>query len=374
MSEKQGPTHELPVSHVIGELGKVDLPTTYIGAQPKPGTDPKGGGFRVPPTRPGIGSGLTLNEGLRRETRDKIKVTENSVTNEHSARLQNLTGTTESDLSNLRVQHPVSAKSPAQAYQHELNIRNLFIQQKTAELHVQTAAGDSFYGHSPINKTIGDYLAKAQTLEKPVTPYGPVYARWVTSYKAAYSANFLAEHIKLLHTQHIHVQNLLAAAQAQEQRQLEAEREAHRVAAVLARANEEAADRAREQARLNAVENAWQLAVEQARIASEAAAQQVASDRALLEAQAEIKRQEEKAREAKEREEANTKKQAKQLARLNAMVAMFESREAAKASRPGCSVSGHDLDFNRHAERRVNQPPRQRTEHCRLRWHYLNGA
>ncbi|MDR6915235.1 chemotaxis protein histidine kinase CheA [Pseudomonas sp. 3296] len=329
MSEKQGPPHELPVSHVIGELGKIDLPTTYVGAQPKPGTDPKGGGFRVPPTRPGIGSGLTLNEGLRRETRDNIKVTENSVKNEHSAKLQNLTGTTESDLSNLRVQHPASVASPAQAYQHELNIRNLLIQQKTAELHVQTSAANSFYGHSPINKTIGDYLAKAQTLEKPITPYGPVYARWVTSYKAAYSANFLSEQIRLLHTQHLHVQNLLAAAQAQEQRQLEAEREAHRVAAELARVNEEAAARAREQARLAALENARQLAAEQARIAAEAATQQVAAERALLEAQAEVKRQEEK-----EEKEADAKKNAQELERFRAMVAMFESWEAAKASRP----------------------------------------
>jgi len=357
MSEKQGPPHDLPVSHVIGELGTVYLPTTYVGAQPKPGTDPKGGGFRVPPTRPGIGSGLTLNEGLRRETRDNIKVTENSVKNEHSVKLQNLPGSTEIDLANLRVQYPASITSPTQAYQHELNIRKILIQQRTAELHTQTSVANSFYGHSPIGKTIGDYLAKAQTLERPVTPHGPVYARWVASYKAAYSANFLTDQIQLLHAQQIHVQNLLAAAQAQEQRQLEAQRAAHRVAAELARVNEEAAARAQEQARLAALENARrvaeaqardqarlaalesarQLAVEQARIAAEAAARQVAAERALLEAQAEVKRQEEKAREEqeeKERKEAEAKKHAQELERFRAMVAMFKAWEAAKASRP----------------------------------------
>lgn len=375
MSEKQAPP---PTSHVAGEHGKIELPTTYVGKQPKPGTNPIGGGFRVPPTRPGgIGSGLTLNEQLRRETRDNIKVTESSVKAEHSAKLQNLPGSTEIDLANLRAQHPISITSPTQAYQHELNIRNLLIQQKTAELHTQISVANSFYGHSPIGKTIGDYLAKAQTLERPVTPYGPVYARWVASYKAAYSANFLTEQIQLLHTQQIHVQNLLVATQAQEQRQLEAEREAHRVAAELARINEEAAARAREQARLAALESARrvaeeqaqeqarlaalesarqlaaeqareqarlaalesarQLAVEQARIAAEAAARQVAAERALLEAQAEVKRQEEKAREEqeeKERKEAEAKKHAQELARFRAMVAMFKAWEAAKASRP----------------------------------------
>ncbi|WP_223516598.1 S-type pyocin domain-containing protein [Pseudomonas sp. GL-B-19] len=352
MPEKQAPP---PTSHVAGEHGKIELPTTYVGKQPKPGTNPIGGGFRVPPTRPGgIGSGLTLNEQLRRETRDNIKVTESSVKAEHSAKLQNLPGSTEIDLANLRAQHPISITSPTQAYQHELNIRNLLIQQKTAELHTQTSVANSFYGHSPIGKTIGDYLAKAQTLERPVTPYGPVYARWVASYKAAYSANFLTEQIQLLHTQQIHVQNLLVATQAQEQRQLEAEREAHRVAAELARVNEEAAARAREQARLAALENARrvaeeqareqarlaalesarQLAAEQARITAEAAARQVAAERALLEAQAEVKRQEEQAKEAKEREEANAKKQVENLARLNEMAAMYKAWEASRASRP----------------------------------------
>ena len=95
--------------------------------------------------------------------------------------------------------------------------------------------------------------------------------------------------------------------------------------------------RAREQARLAAMENARRAAAEQARVAAQAAAQQVAAERARLEAQAEIKREAEKARKAqetKEREEVNAEERAEGLARLNAMVAMFDSWEAAKTSRP----------------------------------------
>ncbi|MGZ7455537.1 hypothetical protein ACXPVS_01625 [Pseudomonas sp. Ma2-10] len=242
MPEKQGPPYQLPATNVVGEHGKIEfLPTTYVGKQPKPGKDSKGGGFRVPPTRPGgMGSGLTHSEGLRRETRDNIKATEAFVKNEYGAKSQDLPRSTEVDLANVRAQHPSSVSTSAQAYQHELNVRNVLIQQKTAELHTHTVLANAFYGHSPLNTTIGDYLARAQALDRTVTPYGPAYSKWVASYKAAYSAKRLTEQIQLLNNQHIHVQHLLAAAHAQEQRQREAEQEAQRVAAEEARMKVEA--------------------------------------------------------------------------------------------------------------------------------------
>ena len=263
MLEEQGPPHHIPATHVVGENGRIELPAIYIGKQPKPGKDAMGGGFRVPPTRPGgMGSGITHAEGLRRETRDNIKATEASVKNEYAAKYQDLERSTEVDLANVRANFPAPAVSVVQAYQHELNIRNILIQQKSTEFHTHTVLANTFYGHSPLTTTIGDYLARAQALDRIVTPYGPAYSKWVVSYKAAFSAKLLTEQIQLLNNQQVHIQNLHASALMQEQRA------------------------AAEQARLAAEQRVQRAAAEQARI--EAEAEQA---RLEAEAEAEVQRQ-----------------------------------------------------------------------------------
>jgi hypothetical protein len=268
MPNKQGPPQN--------EHGKLDLPATYVGAQPKPGKDPLGGGFRVPPTRPGgMGSGITYNEGLRRETRDNIKATEALVKKEYSAKSQDLPRSTEVELANVRAQYTSPTTTLTQTYQHEINVRNVLIQQKTTELHTQTVLANTFYGHSPLNSTIGDFLSRAQVLDRIVTPWGPAYSTWVASYKAAYSAKLLTEQIHLLNNQQLHVQNVLAAAHAQEQKQREAEQEAQRVAA--------------EQTRLAAEQEAQRVAAEEARKAQEARARAEAAAKELAERDAQIK-------------------------------------------------------------------------------------
>lgn len=280
MSEKQGPPHHIPATHVVGEHGRIELPATYIGKQPKPGKDAIGGGFRVPPTRPGgMGSGITNAEGLRRETRDNIKAIETAVKNEYAARSQDLPRSTEIDLANVRAQYPAPTVSPAQAYQHELNVRNVLIQQRTTELHSTTVLANSFYGHTPINLTISDYFARAQALDRAVTPYGPAYSKWVASYKAAYSAQLLAEQVQLLNNQQIHIQNLLAGALLQEQRaaeqaRLAAQQEAQRVAAEQARIDAQA-----EQDRLQAEAEAQRQAEEEAKLKAMASLNEVAGIR-----------------------------------------------------------------------------------------------
>jgi hypothetical protein len=328
MSKKQGPPLRLPPTEIQGDDGKILLDTTYVGKQPKPGTNSQGGGFRVPPTRPGgMGSGITNTEGLRRETRDKIKTAEQSEKSAYEAKSGNLSASNEADLANARAQYPAAVSTTAQAYQHELNIRNVLIQQKTVELHTQTILANDFYGHSPLNTSIGDYLARAQALDRTVTPFGPAYSKWVASYKAAYSAKLLTDQIQLLNNQQVQVHNLLAAAQAEEQRvaaeqaRLAAEQEAQRVAAEQARIKAEA--HVREQARLAALAEAERLAAEQARIAAEAAARYIAAEHARLEAEAEVQRQAEQLRLEQQR-------QAEEKARVAAM----EALSAAKGKRP----------------------------------------
>ncbi|WP_033057874.1 S-type pyocin domain-containing protein [Pseudomonas mandelii] len=257
MSGKHGPPHELPATSIVGQSTTIELPTTYIGKQPKPGKHPNGGGFSVPPTRPGgIGPGITYKEHLRSQTLRNVFATEKSAQNDYAAKSQDLPRATDVEFENFKTQYPAATATQTQVHQHELNISNILIQQKTAELHVQTGLANAFYGHSPLNATAKDYIAKVESLEKTVQPYGTAYTTWANSYKAAYSAKLLTEQIQLLNNKQVHVQNLLAAAHAQEQRQQAAEHEAQRVAA--------------ERARLVAEQEARRVAAEKARIQAEA--------------------------------------------------------------------------------------------------------
>jgi hypothetical protein len=161
-------------------------------------------------------------------------------------------------------------------------------------------------------------------LDGAVTPYGPAYSKWVASFKAGYSAKLLTEHIQLLNSQQVHVQNLLAGAQSEERR-VAAEQEAQRVAAEQARirAEAEALAHAQEQARLAALAEAERVAAEQARIAAEAAARYIAAEQARLEAEAEVQRQAEQLR-------LENQRKAEEQALRDAMAAL----DAAKGSRP----------------------------------------
>jgi hypothetical protein len=107
----------------------------------------------------------------------------------------------------------------------------------------------------------------------------------------------------MLNQQHVNVVNWLAAVQANDHARMAAEQEARRIAAELARINEQAEILAREQARLAALAETQRLATEQALVAAEAAARQVAAEQARLAALAEAQRQAELLRVEAERQE-----------------------------------------------------------------------
>ncbi|MHC8290691.1 S-type pyocin domain-containing protein [Pseudomonas sp. XS1P51] len=222
MSEKQGPPLEISTTNVVGESNAIELDTTYVGAQPKPGKNPKGGGFSVPPTRAGgIGSPQTLKLHLREQTLRNVQATEKSIKNDYAAKSKGLAKSTDVEFENFRTRYPSETSTQAQAYQHELNVRNILLQQKTTELHVQTGLANAFYGQSPLNTTSIDYIARVTTLEKAVRPHGAAYKTWASAYQAAYSAKLLAEQIQFLNIKQVHVQSLLAAAHAREAKQRE---------------------------------------------------------------------------------------------------------------------------------------------------------
>lgn len=288
--------------------GRVNLPATYVGAQPKPGKDSIGGGFSDRSGRgfspAGPAAMQPIYDHLWNQTVEKLNMTTQAVQNEYTVKLQNLPHTIENELAAVRAEGTHHALPPAAAIQRELQVRNTLLLRKTAALHVQVALAHAFYGSDPINKTTRDFLGKSKSFGRVTTPDGIASQKWESSYRAAHEAKLLSQSIQMLNQQQVDVNKWLAAVQANDQARLAAEQEARRAAAELARINEQAAAHAREQARLEALAEAQRLAVEQARIAAEAATQQAAAEQARLEAQAEIKREAEKA--AKRRKRKNS--------------------------------------------------------------------
>jgi hypothetical protein len=130
-----------------------------------------------------------------------------------------------------------------------------------------------------------EFYQKATTMEQRVMPSGIAMNTWAASYAAAHEARLLAQSIQILNQQHVQVLNWLAAVQANDQTQAAAA-EAQRVAAESTRIVAEQqrlkaiADAARreqeqvwlrEQARLAALAETEQLAIEQARKAADKA-------------------------------------------------------------------------------------------------------
>ncbi|MHC8337598.1 S-type pyocin domain-containing protein [Pseudomonas sp. HLT2-19-2] len=256
---------------------------------------------------------------------NEVKATTKVLEQQYQTRSSELPQTIEAELAATRHEGPTEPVPPLQSVVRELGVLNKLTQRKTVEFHSNTSTAHAFYGGDPFNRHINEFMIKATKMEKWPGPNGIAMQALNQSLRAAIEARLLAQTLQSLHQRTVNLQHTLSVMQAAEQARLAAEQEAQRVAAEQARirAEAEALAHAQEQARLAALAEAERLATEQSRIAAEAAARYIAEERARLEAQ-----------ETKEREEVNAKQRAEGLARLNAMVAMFESWEVAKNSRP----------------------------------------
>ena len=328
------------------------------------------------------------------QNQNTVRATTKGLEDEYQAKSSQLPQSIEAELAATRLQGPTNPLPPLQSIVRELGVLDKLTQQKTAEFHSKTVTANAFYGGDPFNRHINEFMKKATTMEKWPGPNGIAMQALNQSLRAAIEARLLSQTLQSLHQRTINLQHTLSAMQAAEQARLAAEQEAQRVSAEQARirAEAEALAHAQEQARLAALAEAERLAAEQARIVAEATARYIAAEQARLKAEAEIqaellrfqaqrevntkavmevfaefqrqnqqeriekqlrverKAQEQKEQQAllnaqaeaqrqaeqarKEQEEVNAKKRAEGLARLNAMVAMFDSWEAAKTSRP----------------------------------------
>jgi hypothetical protein len=367
---------------------EITTPVHTVGVAPDHFTPPRGSGTRLQAGPFGAGVS-TYNQN-----RGTVINTTKALEQEYQTRSSQLPQTIEAELAATRHEGPTGPVPPLQSAARELGVLNKLTERKTAEFHSKTATANAFYGGDPFNRHINEFMKKATTMEKWPGPNGIAMQALNQSLRAAIEARLLSQTLQSLHQRTINLQHTLSAMQAAEQARLAAEQEAQRVSAEQARirAEAEALAHAQEQARLAALAEAERLAAEQARIVAEATARYIAAEQARLKAEAEIqaellrfqaqrevntkavmevfaefqrqnqqeriekqlrverKAQEQKEQQAllnaqaeaqrqaeqarKEQEEVNAKKRAEGLARLNAMVAMFDSWEAAKTSRP----------------------------------------
>ncbi|WP_460163381.1 hypothetical protein [Pseudomonas sp. S2_F03] len=216
---------------------------------------------------------------------DKIETTKKSIEQAHQTRAHQLPQTIEHELATTRLEFSNQPLSPVDAIIRELGVRNTLLHRKTTDLHQKTNLANQFYGGDPLGRNLVEFYQKATTMEQRVMPSGIAMNTWAASYAAAYEARLLAQSIQILNQQHVQVLNWLAAVQANDQTQAAAA-EAQRVAAESTRIVAEQqrlkaiADAARreqeqvwlrEQARLAALAETEQLAIEQARKAADKA-------------------------------------------------------------------------------------------------------
>jgi hypothetical protein len=300
MSEKQGPPQN----------SRIDLATTYIGKQPKPGKDLNGGGFDASSTTklPNNHSGQFGIQLGHVQTARNLKSTITTLAEEYQIWSNQLPQTIENELAATRTEGPTNPVPPIEGIIRELGVLNRLWARKRAEFDNKTAIANSFYGYDPIGRPLAEFPPKAKTIELPVRPNGVAMQAWKTSYRAAHDARLLSQTIHSLNQRSINLQHTLAALQAAEQARIAAEQQAQRIAA--------------EQARIRAEAEALAHAQEQARLAALAEAKRVAEEKAR------------KAKEAKEREEITAKERAEADAQLNELYAFIAAMDAARASRP----------------------------------------
>ncbi|PKA68001.1 S-type pyocin [Pseudomonas baetica] len=212
---------------------------------------------------------------------------------EYQGKTTHIPLTIEADLAAARQEVSTHPLPPAASLIRELGVRNTVIQRKSQQLLYETQLSHGFYGSDPTDKTVFQFLSRAQIVDPILSPNGPGMNLWKQSYRAALEARLLAQTLTVLHQQQANVHNWLTTVQANEQAQAAA------------------AEAARQ-------------AAEHARIAAEQQREQERRDR-------------ERAREAQEvkaREDAHAKQMADSNARLEHLNNWLISLDTARALRP----------------------------------------
>jgi hypothetical protein len=171
---------------------------------------------------------------------------------EYQGKTAQIPATIEADLAAARQEISTQPLPPAASLIRELGVRNTVIERKTRQLQHEIQVSHGFYGSDPTDKTVFQFLSRAQIVDRILSPNGPGMNLWKQSYRAALEARLLAQTLTVLHQQQANVYNWLTTVQANDQAQAaaaEAARQAAEHARIAAEQQREQERRDRERAR-----------------------------------------------------------------------------------------------------------------------------
>lgn len=171
---------------------------------------------------------------------------------EYQGKTAQIPATIEADLAAARQEISTQPLPPAASLIRELGVRNTVIERKTRQLQHEIQVSHGFYGSDPTDKTVFQFLSRAQIVDRILSPNGPGMNLWKQSYRAALEARLLAQTLTVLHQQQANVHNWLTTVQANDQAQAaaaEAARQAAEHARIAAEQQREQERRDRERAR-----------------------------------------------------------------------------------------------------------------------------
>jgi hypothetical protein len=169
---------------------------TFIGAQPPSGTNPIGGGFNVNHH----GSDDHHGGDTSFAYFSAYEGREQNIRNNYAITMSNLAKLIDQELQVLRAQMAIGNNSPTDLLSIEVNIRGELVGIKTNELVGVTQTANSFYGVSPIGKTMDNWWAIYNANPQWVDP-AKLLADWTASYYAAHVAMILNNQINAINAQ-----------------------------------------------------------------------------------------------------------------------------------------------------------------------------
>lgn len=222
---------------------QVELPITYVGAQPRPGSSSPGGTV--------INVHGIIMDNFTALAFGAMNVANRAAREEYLERLSKLVANVEEQIAILRKEAGVQQRTHLENLKLDVKVRHALIERKRFEIGVQRAAANSYYGSSPLNKNARDYgAATFYQIASGRIKRSKIQAALNAAYRAAYSVQLLEAEIKSLQVQVTALQKAIVQAEAQAKARVQAEAQAK------ARAQAEAQAKARAQAE----QQQWQAA------------------------------------------------------------------------------------------------------------------
>ena len=282
---------------------QVELPITYVGAQPRPGSSsPEGTVINV--------HGIIM-DNFTALAFGAMNVANRAAREEYLERLSKLVANVEEQIAILRKEAGVQQRTHLENLKLDVKVRHALIERKRFEIGVQRAAANSYYGSSPLNKNARDYgAATFYQIASGRIKRSKIQAALNAAYRAAYSVQLLEAEIKSLQVQVTALQKAIVQAEAQAKARAQAEAQAKARAQAEAQARARAQAEAQAKARGQAEAQAKARAQAEAQAKARAQAEAQAKARAQVEAQAKARAQAEAQAKARAQAEAQAKARA----------------------------------------------------------------